>query len=57
MSLTVAAYDQRDLEQRRFMQAVSMHVVGGEGAVPEAGEHERVGSLALRGFEVEHGNQ
>ena len=51
----VAADDEGDLKQRRFMKLVAMNAVGGEGAIPEAGEHERVGGLALR-VEIGHGN-
>jgi hypothetical protein len=57
MSLTVSAYDYRDIEQRCLVQAMAVYAVGRESAVPEAGEHERVGGLALRGFEVGHGDE
>jgi hypothetical protein len=30
------------------MKLVAMHAIGGQGAIPEAGEHERIGRLALR---------
>jgi len=51
----VAADDEGDLEQRRFVELVAMNAVGGESAIPEAGEHERVGGLALR-VEIGHEN-
>jgi len=35
---------------------VAMNAIGGQGAIPEAGEHERVGCLALREVEVGHGD-
>jgi hypothetical protein len=32
-----------------------VNAIGGERAIPEAGEHERIGRLALREVEVGHG--
>ena len=55
LSEAVAADDERNLEQRGFVELVAMHAIGGQGAIPEAGEHERVGGLALREVEVGHG--
>jgi hypothetical protein len=34
-----------------------MHASGGQGAVPEAREHERIGRLKLRKIKVCHGNE
>jgi hypothetical protein len=34
---------------------VAVKAISGESAIPEAGEHERIGRLALRGVEVGHG--
>jgi hypothetical protein len=48
MALAVAADYQRDFEERCLMKLVALHAVGGQGAIPEAGEHERIGRLALR---------
>ena len=56
MSLTIAADDEGNLKQRGFMQLVAMDAVGGQGAIPEAGEHQRVGGLALREIEFGHGS-
>ena len=56
MSLTIAADDERNLEQHGFMQLVAMDAVGGQGTIPEAGEHQRVGGLALREIEFGHGS-
>ena len=55
LALAVAADDQRNFEQRGFVQLVAMDAIGGQGAIPEAGEHQRVGGLALREVEVGHG--
>ena len=55
LSHAVAAEDQRDLQQRRLMQLIAMDAIGGQSAIPEAGEHERVGRLALREVEFGHG--
>ena len=37
------------------MQLITMDAIGGEGTIPEAGEHESIGRLALREVEVGHG--
>lgn len=52
-TLLVAAEDQRRLEQHGFDEAVARDMVGGQGAVPEAAEHQGVRALAL-GNAVEH---
>jgi hypothetical protein len=55
LSLTVATQYQRDFQQHCFLKLVAMNAVGWQSAVPEAGEHERIGHLALGGFEFRHG--
>jgi hypothetical protein len=55
LSGAVAADYQGDLEQRRFVQLIAMNAIGGQRAIPEVGEHQRVGGLALREVEVGHG--
>jgi hypothetical protein len=55
--LAVASDDQRDFEQRGFVELVTVDAVGRQGAIPEAGEHERVGRLALGRVEFGHGVQ
>jgi len=55
LSLTVATQYEGDFQQHCFLKLVAMHAVGWQSAVPEAGEHERIGRLALRGFEFRHG--
>ena len=55
LSLTVAADNERDLEQGRLVQVIAVHAIRGQGAIPEAGEHESVGRLALREVEFGHG--
>ena len=55
MSSAIAADDEREFQQRCFRQMIAMNSIGGEGAVPEAGEHLRVGGLALREVEFGHG--
>src|SRR5580693_5818134 len=52
---TVASDDQRNLKEHDFVQLMGMDAVGGQGPIPEAGEHERVGRLALRKIEFGHG--
>jgi len=37
------------------VELVAVDAVGGQGAIPETGEHQRVGSLALGEIEVGHG--
>jgi hypothetical protein len=54
-SLMVATQYQRDFEQHGFLKLVAMNAVGWHSAIPEAGEHERIGHLALGGFEFRHG--
>ena len=51
----VASDDERNLKQHGFVELVAMDAVGGQGAIPETGEHERVGRLALRRVEFGHG--
>jgi len=55
LSEAVATDDEGNFQQRRFVELVAVDAVGGQGAIPEAGEHERVGGLALREVEVGHG--
>jgi hypothetical protein len=47
-SLAIAADHQWNFQQRGFVELVVMHAIGRESAVPETGEHQRVGGLALR---------
>jgi hypothetical protein len=53
----VASDDQRNLEQQGFVELVAVNAVGGQGAIPEAGEHERVRGLALGRIEFGHGRK
>jgi len=39
VSLAVAADDEWDLEQRRFVQLITVDTIRGQSAIPEAGEH------------------
>ena len=55
MTKAVAAKDEWDFEQRGFIELIAVNAIGGQGAIPEAGEHERVGRLAVREVEVGHG--
>ena len=55
LSEAVAADDEGNFEQRGFVELVAVDAIGGQSAIPEAGEHERVGGLALREVEVGHG--
>jgi hypothetical protein len=51
---SIASYHQWDLEQQRLVQLMAMNAIGGQGAIPEAGEHERIGRLALGRVEFGH---
>ena len=55
MAYAVASDDKRDLEQHGFAELVAVDAIGGQGPIPEASEHERVGRLALRRIEFGHG--
>ena len=46
-ALAVATDDQRNFEKRGGMKLVASDAVGGQGAIPEAWEHQRIGRLAL----------
>ena len=54
LSEAIASDNQGDLQEGRLVQLVAMDVIGGESAIPEAGEHERVWDLALRQFLFRH---
>src|SRR5271166_2123836 len=55
MSLAVAPDNQGDFQQRGLVQLIAMHAIGGQGAIPEARQHQSVSSLALRWVEFGHG--
>ena len=55
MAGAVASNNEWDLKQRGFVKLIAMDPVGGQSAVPEAGEHERIGRLALGRVEFGHG--
>ena len=55
LALPVAADDQRKFQQHGFVELVAVNLIGRQGAIPEAEEHERIGSLALREVEIGHG--
>ncbi len=52
--LAVTSDDERNFEERGFMELVAVNAIGREGAIPEAGEHQGVGGLALREVEFGH---
>jgi len=52
--LSVASDNKRNREQHGLVELVTMHAIGRQSAIPEAGEHERVRSLALRRVEFGH---
>jgi len=37
---TIASDDQWNLQQHSLVELVAMDAIGGQGAIPEAGEHE-----------------
>ncbi len=55
MAGTVASYDKRNLKQGSFVELIAMNAIRGQGAIPEPGEHERIGRLALGRVEFGHG--
>jgi hypothetical protein len=55
LAQAVTADDERNLQQSCLVQLVAMNPIGGQGAIPEAGQHERVGRLALWEIEFGHG--
>jgi hypothetical protein len=57
MSLAIAADNQGNFQQRGLVELIAMYAVSGQGPVPETGEHQRVGSLALRKVEFGHGEK
>jgi hypothetical protein len=48
MAPAVATDYERNFEERGLMKLVANDTIGGQGAIPEAKEHERIGRLALR---------
>ena len=54
-SQAIPSNHERNLKQHRFLQPIAMDSVGGQSPIPEAGEHKRIGHLALRGVEFRHG--
>ena len=54
LSGAVPSNHQRNFEQRCLVQLIPMNLIAGQSAVPEAGEHERVGGLALGKIEFGH---
>jgi hypothetical protein len=48
MAPAVATDYERNFEERGLMKLVANDTIGGQGAIPEAREHERIGRLALR---------
>ena len=51
LSLAIAADHQRRFEQHGFVQTIAGHLSAGQGATPEAVEHQRVRRLTLGGFQ------
>jgi hypothetical protein len=54
MAPAVAANYERNFEECSLVELVANDAIGGQGAIPEAGEHERIGRLALREIEFGH---
>jgi hypothetical protein len=51
----VAADYEGNLKQSGFVELIALEAIGGQGAIPEAGEHKRIGRLALGRVEFGHG--
>ena len=56
LSLAIASDDERNFQQRRLVKLIAMNAIGGQRAIPEAGEHQSIGGLALREVEFGHGD-
>jgi hypothetical protein len=57
MAYTIASDNEWNLKQHGFVELIAMDTVGGQRAIPEAGEHERVRRLALGRIEFGHGRR
>jgi len=55
MADPIASHNQRNFKQGGFVELIAVDAVGRQSPIPEAGEHERIGRLALRRVEVGHG--
>jgi len=55
MADTIASHNEWDLKQRCFVKLIAVDAVSGQSTVPEAGEHKRIGRLALGRVEFGHG--
>ena len=55
LSLAIAADDQRNFQQRRLVELITMNAIGRQRAIPESGKHQGIGGLALREVEFGHG--
>jgi hypothetical protein len=51
----VASDYKRKLQQHGLVELVAMDMIGRQGAVPEGGEHEGIGRVALGRVEFGHG--
>ena len=51
----VASYDERNLKQHCLVELVAVDAITRQGPIPEAGEHKRIGRLALRKVAFGHG--
>ena len=54
-SHSITSNHQRDLQQSCLMQQIAVHSICWESAIPEAGEHERIGRLSLWKVKFRHG--
>ena len=54
---SIASNHQRDFQQRCLVKLIAVHAIGGESAIPEAGEHECIRGLALRKVKFRHGKR
>src|SRR5579863_3860588 len=53
----VPSDNQWNLKQHRLVELIAMNAIGGQGAIPEPCEHERVRRLALGRVEFGHGEE
>lgn len=54
MILAITSNDERNFQQRRFMELIAVNSIRGQRAIPKTSKHQRVGRVALRQIEFGH---
>jgi hypothetical protein len=55
VALAITTDDEGKLQQRRLVKLIAVNAIGRQGAIPEVGEHQGIGCLALRKVKFGHG--